>query len=104
MSSLDISGNINGKPPINQSLIEVEESKNEIRDYKISYHPVKTNTKVNISKNQLGFKEYANIVWKQFREKIWNKVDNENKVCCIFSSICCCFIFIMLFYTFFILG
>lgn len=114
MSNLDSSGKTLEKPQANQALIEVDE--HEVRNSDSGKRLVKTYNQVkkveekeNIKGyenkgNEKGFAEYIEIGKKMFKEKIWDNVSDDNKVCCVCSSICCCFIFVMLFYSFFIKG
>ena len=91
------------KPEMKQALIEVKETntskKESLRSVNSNQHPNNTD-----NNNKLGIEDYAKLVWNQFKEKIWNKVDDENKICCVCSSTCCFFIFFFLFYSLFIQG
>ena len=104
MSNFDKSEKKIVKPKSNQDLIEIKEFDTEKRKSKGSYNPLKRNSLENKKENQPNFLDFVQIVFKQFREKIWNKIDDENKICCVCTSFCCCFIFFLLFYTFFIIG
>lgn len=108
MSNLDNTGKNQDKSEIKQHLIDIEKTStknNELtRGEKTNQSERNLKEITNNTENNLGIEDYARISWKFFMEKIWNKVDDENKVCCVCSSMCCCFIIIFLFYTLFILG
>jgi hypothetical protein len=114
MSNLDSSGKNIEKPQINQALIEVEEhetkKKDSVRRISRNYNQLKK-IEENEGKQGLesidkekGIEDYIRQGKKVFKEKIWDNVSDDNKICCVCSSICCCFIFVMLFYSFLIKG
>ncbi len=114
MSNLDSSGENIEKPQINQALIEVDEHETKktdsVRRISRNYNQLKK-IEENEGKQGLesavkekGIEDYIRLGMQLFKEKIWDNVSDDNKICCVCSSFCCCFIFVMLFYSFFIRG